>query len=298
MCPVALVRALRVSYPGRVYGSLFVSGKAEQRTMTRQAVMALCNRVAAGVGGYAGLPDASDELVRGVLSKDGAVRSGRALRDEALLTAGWYMAARRGNLSDLQWRDLVFSGDAVRVLLRRSKTDQEGKGATLWLREVAGMDEAGLVSPIRALVAWRDWVAGQVGGDPLVCCPLATVFAQVTKQGSLQRGKDGALKKLSGARINALVQEYAEAAGLEPVTFEGSDSRRRSPYGAHSLRAGFVTEAARGGKLPLTRIMEVTQHQSPSMVMRYVREANQRDSNAITDLLGSMMAPGLDDAAV
>ena len=296
MCPVALVRALRDLAPGRSLGWLFVSSDDSQEPMTRQGVMAVCNSMGAAAGGYSGLPGASRDAVRGVLVAATRQRAGRGLRDEALLTAGWFLAARRGNLSDLQWRDLSFTEDgAVRVLFRRSKTDQEGRGAVLWLRDVDGAREAGLLSPTRALREWREWVSDQIGGDPREVMPRGAVFAHMTKDGSLQRTKDGSVKRLSGARINQVVQEYAEAAGLESVDFEGADSRRKSPFGAHSLRAGFVTEAARGGKLPIARIMEVTQHQSASMVIRYVREANDRQSNAVTDLLGRMLAED-DDA--
>lgn len=291
-CPVEMVRAMRDVAPGRVLGPVFVSDAAGARRMTRQGVMAVCDALGAPVGGYAGLPAAGARDVRALLADDRRQRSGRSLRDEALMTVGWYLGARRGNLAALQWRDLSFEGDAIRIVWRRSKTDQEGKGQVLWLREVPGMEHSGIVSPTRALMAWRDWIAERVGGDPCDACPLNPVFPHLSRGGSPVVRTDGRHKPLSGARINQLVQQYAGLAGLQAVTFEGASSRRKNPFGAHSLRAGLVTEAARGGKLPVARIMEITGHKSAGMVMRYVREANQREQNPVTDLLGQMLREG------
>lgn len=288
-CPVAILRALREVSPGRVLGPVFVSDAAGARQMTRQGVKAICDAFGAPVGGYVGLPEAAPRDVRRLLTEGTEHRSGRALRDESLLTIGWYLAARRGNLAALEWRDLSFEDDSIRVLWRRSKTDQEGKGQTLWLREVPGMERSGIVSPTRALLEWRSWLTRHLGGDPTVLRPRDPVFPRLSRGGTPIAQPDGRYKHLSGARINQLVQEYAQLAGLKAASFEGGESRRKNPFGAHSLRAGLVTEAARGGKLPVSRIMEITGHQSASMVMRYVREANSREQSAVTDLLGKML---------
>jgi integrase len=65
-----------------------------------------------------------------------------------------------------------------------------------------------------------------------------------------------------------LVKKYAKAAGLSAEAFSG-----------HSLRAGFVTSAARAGE-PERRIMRQTGHKSIEMVLRYVRQANAFADNA------------------
>ncbi len=68
--------------------------------------------------------------------------------------------------------------------------------------------------------------------------------------------------------IARIVKRYAEAVGLDP-----------SKYSGHSLRAGFVTSAA-AHRARLDKIMEVTRHTSPRMVMRYIRQASVFEDHA------------------
>jgi len=50
-------------------------------------------------------------------------------------------------------------------------------------------------------------------------------------------------------------------------------------FAGHTLRAGFVTSAARAGE-PERRIMRQTGHKSIEMVLRYIRRANVFSDNA------------------
>jgi integrase len=55
---------------------------------------------------------------------------------------------------------------------------------------------------------------------------------------------------------------------------------KRAPYGAHSLRAGFVTQAFRGDKpLSIFEVQEVTDHKSSEMVAAYRREVQAPKNN-------------------
>jgi len=49
-------------------------------------------------------------------------------RDRAILTLGFSAALRRSELVALDVQDLVPDRDGLRLLIRRSKTDQEGAG--------------------------------------------------------------------------------------------------------------------------------------------------------------------------
>jgi integrase len=49
-------------------------------------------------------------------------------RDRALIALGFAGAFRRSELCALEVADLVEAPDGYRVLIRRSKTDQEGQG--------------------------------------------------------------------------------------------------------------------------------------------------------------------------
>ena len=56
-------------------------------------------------------------------------------------------------------------------------------------------------------------------------------------------------------------------------------SKDATKYGGHSLRAGFVTEAARRG-IRLDQIMKQTGHKTVPMVMEYIRAAEGYEESA------------------
>jgi integrase len=58
------------------------------------------------------------------------------------------------------------------------------------------------------------------------------------------------------------IKRYCVAAGLDASTF-----------GAHSLRAGYITTAAERGA-DLARIMDQSGHRDPRTVVSYIRRAN------------------------
>jgi integrase len=75
------------------------------------------------------------------------------LRDRALLSFGLASAMRRSELRALLLEDLTWVDDGVRVLIRRSKTDQEGEG-----QEIA-VPRGLKLCPVAALRAWLDAAA-------------------------------------------------------------------------------------------------------------------------------------------
>ena len=169
----------------------------------------------------------------GVLSRQ---RSARALRDRALLLLGFACGMRRSELVALDVADVSFRKKGVLVRIRRGKTDQEGKG-----RDVGVFTGSRALScPVRALKAW--------------------LYVRGREAGALFPGT-GASKHLVPAMVGQIVKHAVESIGLPPAAF-----------GAHSLRAGFVTAAAEGG-YPETLIMQRTGHRSVQTVARYVRPA-------------------------
>jgi site-specific recombinase XerD len=173
------------------------------------------------------------------------------LRDRALLTLGWSGAFRRSELVALDVADIAFQREGLVVTLRRSKTDQEGKGTE------KGIPFAGApaLCPVRALRAYLD-TAGVADG---------AVFRAVV------RGELGA--RLGGRAVARIVQRSARLAGLDPTRYAG-----------HSLRAGFVTTAAKKGK-SLDAIMRQTGHRSERVARGYIRHATIFDDNAATGLV-------------
>lgn len=229
------------------------------------------------------LPGLDDRALARLLADRCPATPASALRDSALLLVGFYTALRRSNLSALNWRDVTDHGeeDGLALLIRRSKTDQEGRGRISWVPQ-AGPD-ARIACPARALRAWRaelERALGRVvkGDEP--------VFVALTSSGSIKATASKRPVRLGGDAINEAVQRLTIAAGVAPSPKQGV----ANPFGAHSLRSGFVTEAVRGDKLSIVEIMEVTGHSSSEMVVRYRREANAAKRNAGRKLIGILAA--------
>ena len=69
-------------------------------------------------------------------------------RDRALILLGFAGALRRSELVALTVADLADAPDGLRVLIRRSKTDQEGQGATI------AVPNGSRLRPVAAVKAW------------------------------------------------------------------------------------------------------------------------------------------------
>jgi site-specific recombinase XerD len=162
------------------------------------------------------------------------------LRDRALLALGFAGAFRRSELVALEVADLEAAADGFRVMIRHSKTDQEGAG-----QEIA-IPRGCRIEPVKAIEAWLA-VSGITAGP---------IFRQMKKGGRVQP------EAMSGHSAAAVVKRYALAAGLDASTFAG-----------HSLRAGFLTSAAEAGSSVL-KMVEVSRHKSIDMLTTYVRRSN------------------------
>lgn len=170
---------------------------------------------------------------------DVATRQG--LRDRALLLFGWFGAMRRSELVALNFGDVAESREGLRVTIRRSKTDQEARGAVLGLPR--RRDE---LCPVAALRAWR--------------AALATETSATEDGGAVFVALDNRcrLRRLAPQAVERVLRRYA-----------GEDDPRWTP---HSLRAGFATSAARAGKSTWA-IRRQTRHRSVASLTRYMREA-------------------------
>lgn len=169
-------------------------------------------------------------------------------RDRALLLLGFAGAFRRSELVALDVADLAFDAEGMTVRVRASKTDQEGAGALVGIRRAA--DAA--LCPVAAVRAWLD-AAGIVEGALL--------------RSVSQRGEVGG--RLPDRDVARRVQLAAKRAGLDA-----------SRFGAHSLRAGLATAAAKRGA-STGDIMRQGRWKSAQMVeATYVRPATVYDNAA------------------
>ncbi len=175
----------------------------------------------------------------------------RGLRDRALLLLGFAGAFRRSELVALRVEDLVETPDGLRVVVRRSKTDQEGAG-----QEIA-VPHGARLRPVEAVRAWLAAAGIETG----------PVFRRVRKNG---RVGDEAL---TAEGVALVVKRYAEGAGFRPEEFAG-----------HSLRAGFLTSGAENGA-SVFKLMEVSRHKSLDTLRGYVRRAELFKDHAGSDFL-------------
>lgn len=137
------------------------------------------------------------------------------LRDRAVLFVGFAGGFRRSELTDLEVRDLTKADGGVVYRIRNPK----GRAQTETIQvpdAVPGLEP----TPNDAL---REWLqAAGIESGPL--------FRMVDRWGNV---RDGAL---SGQSVYETVRERMEAIGEDP-----------DEYGAHSLRAGFATQAYMDG---------------------------------------------------
>jgi len=176
-----------------------------------------------------------------------------SIRNRALLTLGWFGAFRRSELVGLDVSDLSFTNGGLIVQMRRSKTDQEGKGFT------KGIPYASLAAacPVRAVRAWLD--SAKIEAGP--------IFRRVTRSGRVMPNR------LADQTVARVVKKAAASLGLNPMELSG-----------HSLRAGLVSSAAKRGKR-LDAIMRQTGHKSEQTVLGYIRRESVFEDNAAVGLL-------------
>ncbi len=178
----------------------------------------------------------------------------RGARDRAILLLGYAGAFRRSELVALDVEDARITDADMTITLRRSKTDQEGHGAK---KRIPRLGDTPLC-PVRAVQQWLNASGVESGA----------LFRAVDRWGHVRADR------ISDKVIALVVKEAAQAAGLEPRQFAG-----------HSLRAGFVTQAAQDD-VPEWQIAEVTGHKSRAVLQRYIRDAGLGQVRAIRRALG------------
>jgi len=175
----------------------------------------------------------------------------RGLRDRAVLLIGFAAARRRSEIVSLNVEDVEFRRKGIVIEIRRSKTDQEGRG------QLVPVPRGRALKPVAALEAWL--AAARIEAGP--------IFREIDRHG---RVGAAALSDRSVARI---VKAAFAPLGLDVADFSG-----------HSLRAGFVTSALEAGIDPL-KIMPITGHVKVDTLKIYDRRENGFDDHAGDDFL-------------
>ncbi|MCJ2108549.1 tyrosine-type recombinase/integrase [Methylobacterium sp. E-041] len=241
---------------------------------------------------------ATADIMAAILMRTPDTLTGK--RDRALLALGFAGAFRRSELVALDVADLRDDAEGLRVMVRRSKVDQEGQGfekaiphgrfirpvalVREWL-DAAGITEGPLFRPVSRSgnvrgqsksgsakgaqvghpsdVEFSDNVSGngrEGGSSETHLPPKGEEYSSPRERGG--KGAENSAPRLTTQAVADIIKRYCTAAGLDASTF-----------GAHSLRAGYITSAAERGA-DLARIMDQSGHRDPRTVVSYIRRAN------------------------
>ena len=173
-------------------------------------------------------------------------------RDRTIILLGFGGGFRRNELVSLDYEDLDFVNEGIKINIKKSKTDQFGEGS------------------IKALPYF----------DNPHYCPVKSIqnWIKISKinQGAIFRKFHKGIKlsndRLSDQSVALLIKYYLDLAGIDNKNYSG-----------HSLRSGFATSAAEAGAEERS-IMNMTGHKSTEMVRRYIKEANLFKNNALNKI--------------
>ena len=176
----------------------------------------------------------------------------KKLRDRSIILIGFSGGFRRNEIVSLDYDDLDFVPEGLKLSIRRSKTDQFGEGFTKALPYF----DSSQYCPVVSLKKLLD--LSKIKSGP--------VFRRFSKGSKLSENR------LTDQTVALLIKEYLNLAGIDSKNFSG-----------HSLRSGFATSAAESG-VEERSIMAMTGHKSTEMVRRYIKEANLFKNNALNKI--------------
>ena len=173
----------------------------------------------------------------------------KQFRDKAIILIGFGGGFRRTELISIDYEDLEFVPEGLKITLRKSKTDQFGEGM---IKGLPYFDDKNYC-PVINLRKWLE--ISKIKSGP--------IFRRFSKGSNLTDNR------LTDQSVVLLIKEYLGLAGIENKNFAG-----------HSLRSGFATVAADSGADERS-IMAMTGHKTTQMVRRYIKEANLFKNNAL-----------------
>jgi len=174
------------------------------------------------------------------------------IRDKSIILIGFSGGFRRNEIVSLDYEDLDFLSEGLKIHIRKSKTDQFGEGSFKGLP----YSNNPLYCPVLSIQKWIE--ISEINSGPL--------FRSLTKGSNLSK------KRLSDQTVALIIKKYLELTGIDSTNYSG-----------HSLRSGFATSAAESG-VEERIIMAMTGHKSPEMVRRYIKDANLFKNNALNKI--------------
>ena len=176
----------------------------------------------------------------------------KKLRDRSIILIGFSGGFRRNEIVSLDYEDLDFVEEGLKINIRRSKTDQFGEG----FKKALPYFDSSEYCPVVSLKKWIDVSKIKSGA----------LFRRFNKGSKISENR------LTDQTVALLIKEYLGLAGIDNKNYSG-----------HSLRSGFATTAAESG-VEERSIMAMTGHKTSEMVRRYIKEANLFKNNALNKI--------------
>jgi len=176
----------------------------------------------------------------------------KKIRDKTLILIGFGGGFRRGELVSINYNDIEMVQEGVKIVIRKSKTDQFGEGMVKGLPYFSNQNYC----PVLHLKKWLELSNIKTG----------PIFRRFSKSFKLSENR------LTDQSVALLLKYYLDIAGIENKNYSG-----------HSLRSGFATVSAESGADERS-IMAMTGHKTTQMVRRYIKEANLFKNNALNKI--------------
>ena len=120
-------------------------------------------------------------------------KDNRKIRDKALVLIGFSGGFRRSELVDIEYEDIEFVSEGVKIFVKRSKNDQSGEGMT---KAIPYFDNENFC-PVKALKKWIE-------------------------EADLKEGK---IFNISDKSVALIIKKYANYAGLDAYRYSGHSLR-------------------------------------------------------------------------
>ena len=119
----------------------------------------------------------------------------KKIRDKALILIGFAGGFRRSELVNIDYDDIEFVTEGVKILIKRSKTDQSGEGI------------------IKAIPYF----------DNHEFCPVIALKSYIKNK--ISEIKEGKVFEISDKSVALIIKKYAQKAGLDPTRYAGHSLR-------------------------------------------------------------------------
>ena len=176
----------------------------------------------------------------------------KKLRDRSILLIGFSGGFRRSEIISLNYDDLNFVNEGLKITLIKSKTDQFSEGSIKGLPYFKNSEYCPVISI-------QNWLR-------ISKIKSGALFRRFSKGSKISENR------LTDQTVALIIKEYLELAGIDSKNYSG-----------HSLRSGFATSAAESGADERS-IMAMTGHKSTEMVRRYIKEANIFKNNPLNKI--------------